>query len=174
MIQNYESLSNSRLSDLGSLLSGAPKKVLGEVRLFDLIMTGDTLLVHVHGIYCFYDRYGITCLYVGKVEGPQFIERVPAHLSPSEGSWFNQFMRGMKGEYASFDIAALVARQCMLVIIPMPLPFVARAELILIERLNPRLNKKRSKSGYNGSAYDMTVFGEILQNAAEFEQLNKA
>ena len=170
MIQNFDTLRIAALRDLAGLLSAAPKKLLGEVRLFDLVLVGDSRLTHTHGIYCFYDRDGRTCLYVGKVEGPQFIERLPSHLSLSEGSWFNQFMRGMKEEYASFERAALAARQCMLVIIPMPSQFVAPAERILIERLNPRLNKKRSKSGYGGAAHDMIVFGDILRNAAESKQ----
>jgi hypothetical protein len=163
MITQLDKLSPVPLSDLSNVLSKAKKKVLGEVRLFDLIVADNTPLACCHGIYCFYAPDGTTCLYVGKVEGPQFIERLPSHLSLSEGSWFNQFMRGLKDETTSFAEAANVAKDCMLILIPIQSEFVKIAEKVLIERLNPKLNKRKSKSGYAGAVFDSISFGQVLQ-----------
>ena len=159
------------LADLAGVLLVARKKRLGDVRLFDLILAADLPLASCHGIYCFYSCDPVTCLYVGKVESPQFIERLPSHLSLSDGSWFNQFMRGIRSECASFEKAALIARECTLLLIPMPQEFVALAELVLIERLNPKFNKRRPKSGFASVAHDHAPFGKILSaiDAAEEE-----
>jgi len=58
--------------------------------------------------------------------------------------------------------AAFRARVRRLLTIPMPVSFVRLAELILIERLEPILNKKRVRSGFGGATYDAAVFGEVL------------
>jgi hypothetical protein len=163
MIQSFAKLATTTLGDLGCVISMAPKKILSEVRLFDLILADGLPLESFHGIYCFYANDSVTCLYVGKVERPQFIERLPSHLSLSKGSWFNQFMRGVKEGCPTFEQAAQIAKECTLLIIPMPQQFVRLAELILIERLNPGLNKKKHKSGYATAKYDLSVFGDILQ-----------
>ena len=135
------------IRQIESTLVSASKKKLKEVTLYDLLLNGECPLRYVHGVYVFYAEDGKRCLYVGKVEKPQFIERVPAHLAPGQGSWFNGFLRHHSNATTegNLDKALLTTRDCHLMLILAPNDIARKLETVMIRELKPAYNRKRPK-----------------------------
>ena len=147
MTITIEDLQSIPIGQIEGALASASKKALKEVTLYDFLLSGDFPLRYVHGVYVFYAEDGQKSLYVGKVEKPQFIERVPAHLAPGRGSWFNGFLRHHSNATSEGDLdkALLTTRDCLLLLVLAPYDIASKLETVLIRELKPSYNSKRPK-----------------------------
>jgi len=144
VIVAFESIQYLTVEQACDAIRNQDKKRVDDLRVLDLIMQKDEALPFVHGLYMFFESDGKSCLYVGRVMSPQFIERVPAHFAISEASWSNQFLKTHKehSNCASLNSAAVSAKDCQILILPMPHEFIDGAEKLFILFLKPRYNKK--------------------------------
>lgn len=96
-----------------------------------------------------FSQGGHQVLYVGRVQSPQFIERLPAHFALGEGSWQNQFLKHHRdtNSQETLEAAAVRAADCELLLILAPPHQAARLEALLIEVTLPTYNLKKPKAG---------------------------
>lgn len=169
MIISIDELYCASLVDLREIVRRAPKKRLKHVSLYDFLLVGNVPLKHLHGVYAFYDMDAGNCLYVGKVQKPQFIERVPAHLASSQDSWFNGFLRYHSRATASgnLDQGLLTSRECQLILVTAPSHIAQKLEAILIHILNPSYNERRPKLRIPPDSYsDSETLSSLLRRLA--------
>ena len=139
------------------------KKILSKLSIFDLILQGDKPLPFVHGVYMFFSPEDI-CLYVGRVMSPQFVERMPSHFAISEGSRFNQFLKAHQDHngFATLEDAAISARDCKVLILPMEHGIINKMERLFILLLDPKYNKRKpNKRLYDKITSDMKITDAI-------------
>jgi hypothetical protein len=130
-----EDLLDSKVDELVWKIKESDKKALEDVSLFDLILDGDQEQAHVHGVYMFFDPSGKKAVYIGKVQSPQFIERLPCHLAIGEGSWSNQFLKGHRNATSAGSLAetANSARKCKLLLLLASPGSAAKLEALCIK-----------------------------------------
>ena len=159
----FEDIQDLNVADLAERIAASEKKTLEDVTLFDLILDGDTEQKHVHGVYFFFDTAGEIPLYIGKVQSPQFIERLPCHLAVGEGSWSNQFLKSHrdKTKAASLSAAAVSARKCQILLLLAPPKFTPRLEALCIRQLKPTYNKTKPRSGLPNQIDDGTTIRSL-------------
>ena len=164
MILPFDTLKSCKLAELSGLVTSTPKKRLDSLCLFDFILYQESELPFVHGIYAFFDTTGEKCLYVGRVLGPQFIERVPAHFAIGNGSRYNQFLRAHKesNDFLNLADAAISARSCQFLLMPMPHALIRRAEELLILLLAPNYNKRIPRNTLGSHDLPSTDFETAL------------
>lgn len=152
MIVTFASIQCLTVAQACDVIRNQQKKRVNDLRIFDLIEQNDEALPFVHGLYMFFDSDGKSCLYVGRVMSPQFIERIPAHFAISEASWQNQFLKAHKehNDCPSFRAAAVSAKDCQILILPMPHEFIVVGEKLFILFLKPKYNKRRPSADYYG------------------------
>lgn len=166
MIFPYTKFAEATVTEAVEMISAAEKRILGHVTLYDLIMPDGVPLEIVHGIYMFFAADNQTCLYVGKVVSPQFIERVPSHLGLRDGSWFNQFLRAHRAqtEADSLSAAAKDAFHCRLLLLPTPHELIANLEKLLIISMKPRYNRRIPRANLlNGILQTDSVASALLR-----------
>ena len=166
MILPFNSIEGSSIQQACSTISAAPKKRLGDLKLFDIIMQDGLEPPATHGIYFFFDADKTTCLYVGKNASQQFIERIPWHFALSESSWMNHFLKYYKKHHQSPSLfeAARGASDCYILLMPVPDELIAKAEKFFRVFLKPRFNSLASASRLLNSIPSDTNLGEAIRN----------
>lgn len=162
---NYDDISGLGVSDLKEEIYSHERMRLSELTLFDLILDGAKANRYVHGVYFFFDPRIDQLLYVGKVQSPQFIERLPAHLAIGEGSWSNQFLKSHRKRIGveSLESAAIDAKECELLLLLAPPDFSNKIEALLIWALKPIYNRTRPKAGIDFNAIEGLVIEKIVE-----------
>ncbi|HSH39494.1 MAG TPA: hypothetical protein VK993_11985 [Chthoniobacterales bacterium] len=96
----------------------------------------------LHGVYFYFAADSTTCLYVGKNSSQQFIERIPWHFAVSEGSWQNHFLDRYRTHHHSESLfeAAKAARDCYILLMPVPHELIGKAERFFRVFQQPRFN----------------------------------
>lgn len=160
-----EEILDIEVGALATTIIKCKKKALEEVTLFDLILDHDRAQKHLHGVYFFFDPSGEKPLYIGKVQSPQFIERLPCHLAIGEGSWSNQFLKSHrdKTNTGSLSSAAHNARNCQILLLLAPPEFAPRLESLCIRLLEPAYNKRNPKSGLPAQLDETASIRSLLQ-----------
>ena len=154
------------------MIRNAPRKRMADVTLFDLILGDSGPHQHLHGIYLLFAKGGDPILYVGRVRGPQFIERFPAHFALGTGSWQNVFLKHHQAHTGAVDLAAAAvgASDCELLLLLSPPELAAKLEALFIRFLRPAYNRARPNAGLPGaipsdSTLASAVTPAVAQNA---------
>jgi hypothetical protein len=127
------------LQDACAMLTEATRKRMADVTLYDLILGPSGRHRHLHGVYLIFSPQNGMPLYIGRVRGPQFIERFPAHFALGKGSWQNVFLKHHQRHIAAVDLeaAAIAASDCELLLLLSPPEMAAKLEALLIRFLHP-------------------------------------
>jgi len=113
-----------------------------------------------------FSKGGDSILYVGRVHGPQFIERFPSHFALGTGSWQNQFLKHHWRETKTPNLAAAAmdASDCeLLLLLSEPLD-AARLEALWIRFLQPAYNRAKPKAGLPTSFPEGATIESLLEN----------
>lgn len=139
---------------------------LGNLKVFDLIFDNGEPISIWHGVYVFFSEEG-KYLYVGKNEVRNFIERIPLHFALHEKAWMNHFLKYLRisKSLASLGQAALAARNCSLLLIPVEDEKLIRPlEKSLRVFLKPEYNNYSER--YRGRYKDLSLsesLGNVLK-----------
>lgn len=165
MILPFSSIEGSTIEQACSTIAAAKKKRLGDAKLFDFIMQDDSELPGLHGIYMFFDADSATCLYVGKNSSPQYIERIPWHFAVSEGSWQNHFLKYYRTHHQSPSLfeAAQGARNCHILLMPVPHELITKTEKFFRVFQKPLFNKLSASGRYLNSIPLDTNVGDAIR-----------
>ena len=145
----FEDILQKTVSDACVAISTAPRKKLASVTLFDLILGDSGQHAYLHGVYMIFAQGGEPLLYVGRVHGPQFIERFPAHFALGTGSWQNVFVTRHQEATRAPDLASAAQRaaHCELLLLLSPPMYAARLEALFMRFLQPTYNRRKERAG---------------------------
>jgi hypothetical protein len=165
MVISIDQIRDKTVKEAAELIKARPRKRLGDLRIFDLILVDDKEHQHVHGVYFFFSGSGNCLLYVGRVQSPQFIERIPAHFAIGEGSWQNRFLKSHREEAGLGSLAAAAAdsANCEILLLLAPPEFAAVLEALWIRQLKPKYNKRKPSMPFGGAFTPDWTINEILQ-----------
>lgn len=168
MTITLEALLPETVAGCAAAIRKAAKKRLADVTLFDLILGPEKPHPHHHGAYLVFSPGGDQLLYVGRVQGPQFIERLPAHFALGEGSWQNQFLKHHRNRTSAVSLAnaAFGAGNCELLLVLSPPEHAAKLEALLIRAMLPAYNVSQPKSGLPSSISPDLTLQVILKHEA--------
>jgi hypothetical protein len=162
----FSDISTLSIKDAIKRIQTADKIRLHDLKMFDLILDNGRPMAVCHGVYLYFSEEN-KCLYVGKNESRSFIERIPDHFALHPGAWMNYFLRYLRDnrELASLEQAALVARNCTLLIIPVEeQEFIAPLERLLRADLEPEFNMRSEKCKSRYKEFTLSgSFGDLLK-----------
>jgi len=115
----FEQMATESAQAATEMVYRATKKLVGDLKIYDLMFEGEKPLGARHGVYLFFSPEN-ECLYVGKNSAQSFIERIPWHFALWEASWMNHFLKGVR-KYQGFNSlieAADYSRNHQLLLVP--------------------------------------------------------
>jgi hypothetical protein len=152
-------------------INSSPKKPLQDLRLFDMLLSGDADVALRHGVYLFFDDMN-KCIYVGMCSSSHFAHRIGGHFGMSPKYGMNTFLRramldlGLKeGTYDSYVEALPRIGKYSLLIIDANntgAKFLRALERLLHTTLKPRLNFPKGFPKTYRSIDSETSFQEAL------------
>ena len=153
------------IEEAAVIIKSANRKRLADVTIFDLILNVSGQHPYLHGVYMIFSKGGDSILYIGRVQGPQFIERFPSHFALGTRSWQNQFLKHHWRETKTPDLAAAAigASDCeLLLLLSDPLD-AARLEALWIRFLRPAYNRTKPTAGLAASFPEGATIESLLE-----------
>jgi hypothetical protein len=160
----FEDILQKTVADACVALSTAPRKKLAAVTLFDLILGDSGLHTYLHGVYLIFAQGGDPLLYVGRVHGPQFIERFPAHFALGTGSWQNVFVKRHQEATGAPDLASAAQRaaDCELLLLLSPPMYAAKLEALFLRFLGAKYYRRKERAGLPPTISPCSTVASIL------------
>jgi hypothetical protein len=89
---NVSELKGHSVATVETVIHGAYKMPLGNLKLFDLLINENNETAMRHGIYLFFDSLG-NCIYIGKCSSSHFVQRIGSHFGMSPKYGMNHFLK---------------------------------------------------------------------------------
>lgn len=149
----------------------SPKKILQDLRLFDLLLDNNRQTAMRHGVYMFFDDQG-NCVYVGMCTSSHFAHRIGGHFGMSPKYSMNTFLRravidmglDSKSYEGYIECLSRIGNYKLLIIDANNTGkrFIRALERLLHTKIKPRLNFPKGIPRTYHAIDDSTIFEDAI------------